>query len=186
MPPILDLLAPYLKLLFITFLPYVELRGSIPVGIGLGMNPSTVFLVCTTANVLIIPPILLLLEIGFDWFFRIGWARRHIYGRVERFRETARRRVGSYGLWGLAGFVAIPLPGTGAYSGCLAAYLLGLEKKRSAAAVAVGVAVAGVLVTAASIGLLRALQTGLGTAIALLALLSVLGWFAYRWEKRSS
>ena len=183
--PLLQTFAPYLKLLVVTFLPYVELRGSIPLGIALGMNPTSVFLVCTSANVLIIPPILLLLDIGFNWFFRIGWARRHVYTRVEHFRRSAARRVGRYGLWGLAGFVAIPLPGTGAYSGCLAAYLLGMEKKRSMVAVSAGVVAAGILVTLASVGFLKALHFGMAATVALLAVLCVLTFFAYRWRRRA-
>ncbi len=54
MPPLWEIIAPYLKLIFLTVLPYIELRGGIPLGIGLGMDPLWVFIVCTLANLLII------------------------------------------------------------------------------------------------------------------------------------
>ena len=158
MLPLWAMIEPYLNLLLITFVPYIELRGSIPVGIGLGMDPLWVFIVCTVANVLIILPIFIFLDFAFERFFRIGWIHRHVKGKVDSVRNTAITRIDRYGLLGLAAFVAIPLPGTGAYTGCLAAYLLDLERKRSALAIGVGVFVAGILVTLASLGFFSAIK----------------------------
>jgi len=154
MLPLWTATEPYLKLLAITFLPYIELRGSIPVGIGLGMDPLLVFSVCTAANIAIILPIFLFLDYLFEGLFRIRWVERHFRGKVERIKDSGKRRVERLGLIGLAAFVAVPLPGTGAYTGCLAAYLLGMDRKRSGAAIALGVFTAGVLVTLAAVGAL--------------------------------
>ncbi len=164
--------SPYLTLIFITLLPYVELRGSIPVGIlGLGLEPGTVFAICTLVNVLLIPPIFLLLDFAFERVFRIPWFHRHIRGKVESVRRSSKRRIERYGLLGLMAFVAIPLPGTGAYTGCLAAYLLDMERGRASGAVALGVVVAGVLVTLASMGVFSAFKSlGLDYALGLVVL----------------
>jgi uncharacterized membrane protein len=162
---------PYLMLLVITCIPYIELRGSIPVGVGLGLDPVEVFAVCTIANVLIILPIFLFLDFAYDKVLSIGWVKRNIEGKVESARRAAKRRVERYGYLGLAAFVAIPLPGTGAYSGCLASFLLDMERRRSILAISLGVVVAGILVSLASVGIFSAL-TSLGTAwgLAVLAL----------------
>lgn len=164
--------SPYLTLIFITLLPYIELRGSIPVGIlGLGLEPGTVFAICTAVNVLLIPPIFLLLDFAFERVFRIPWFHRHIRGKVESVRRSSKRRIDRYGLLGLMAFVAIPLPGTGAYTGCLAAFLLDMERKTAGAAVALGVVVAGTLVTLASMGVFSAFKSlGLDYALGLVAL----------------
>jgi uncharacterized membrane protein len=166
---------PYITLLLITFLPYIELRGSIPVGIiGFGLDPLEVFAICTIANIIIILPIYIFLDFAFERVFRISWFNRHIEPKIDRIRETAEGNVKRYGFLGLAAFVAIPLPGTGAYSGCLASYLLGMERKKSFLSVALGVLVAGVLVTLASMGVFSALTAlGLGWIAGLLVLVVI-------------
>jgi uncharacterized membrane protein len=153
---------PYITLLLITFLPYIELRGSIPIGIiGFGLDPLEVFAICTIANVIIILPIFVFLDFAFERVFRISWFHRHVEPRIDRIRDAAEDKVERYGFLGLAAFVAIPLPGTGAYSGCLASYLMGMERKKSILSVALGVLVAGILVTLASMGVFSAF-TALG------------------------
>jgi uncharacterized membrane protein len=69
--------------------------------------------------------------------------------------KKASKYVDKYGLLGLALFVGVPLPGTGAYSGALAAHLLGMEKKKAMIAVAIGITIAGILVSLASLGILN-------------------------------
>ncbi len=183
--PLLETVAPYLKLILITALPYIELRGGIPVGIGLGMDPIWVFLVCTGANLLIIFPIFLFLDLAFERLLRIGWIERHIGGRLESVRRSGRRAVERYGLPGLAAFVAIPLPGTGAYTGCLAAYLLGMERRRAQAAIALGVVAAGIMVTLGSLGFFSAARKlGLGWIGGITLLVFVLAAVAYYHSRR--
>jgi len=163
MPPLWEIIAPYLKLIFLTVLPYIELRGGIPLGIGLGMDPLWVFIVCTGANLLIIFPIFLFLDLAFERFFRIGWIQRHVAEKVESVRRSGKRAVDRYGFPGLAVFVAIPLPGTGAYAGCLAAYLLRMDRRKAQIAIALGVLGAGIMVALASLGFFSAVrELGLG------------------------
>ncbi len=179
---------PYIYLLLITFLPYIELRGSIPVGIGLDMDPLWVFTICTVANILIILPIFILLDFAFERIFRIPWIQEHVGNKVESVRRSAKRRVERYGLLGLAAFVAIPLPGTGAYTGCLAAYLLDMERRKSIVAIAGGVLVAGILVTMASLGVfsaIRALEIGWLGGIAILVAVVIILLLYFLWKARS-
>lgn len=134
----------------LSLVPWVELRGSIPLGIARGYPPFWTFLLCTLANLLVIVPGWLVLDLSYERFLsRITWVRR----QVERVRAKGTPYVERYELAGLALFVALPLPGTGAYAGTLLAWLLGLPRARAWVAIAAGVAVAGAIVTAASTGL---------------------------------
>lgn len=137
-----------LHLVLITLVPWIELRGSIPYGIGLGLDPFVVFLVCVFTNILLLFPTFFFL----DHFFRFikHWG---LVGRVvSKVQRKASRYVDRWGFLGLTVFVMIPWPGTGAYSGALAAYLLGVPRKKAFKAITAGVFIAGVLVTLASIG----------------------------------
>lgn len=134
----------------LSLVPWVELRGSIPLGIARGYPPLWTFLLCTLANLLVIVPGWLALDLCYDRFLsRIAWVRR----QVERVHAKGTPYVQRYELAGLALFVAVPLPGTGAYAGTLLAWLLGLPRVKAWAAVALGVVAAGAVVTAASVGL---------------------------------
>ncbi len=138
----------YLLIIFISVLPWVELRGAIPVGIIVfGLNPVWVFLLSVLANILVIIPLLLLLEWGYSWARKYAFVERTV-GKV---REKGKRNVERYGFWGLAAFVAIPLPVTGAWTGSLVAWLFGLDKKRSFMAISLGVLIAGVAVALLSV-----------------------------------
>jgi len=126
----------------ITMLPWIELRGGIPVGIALGLNPLAVFIVAVIANCLIIYPSFIFL----DWFFhlmeRIPW----LNSRIKKIHENAKPYVEKYGVIGLMLFVGVPLPGTGAYAGALVAHLMGMKNKKAFIAIALGVLIAGVAV----------------------------------------
>ena len=137
-------------LIFITMIPWIELRGSIPFGIGIGLDPVFVFLTTLVVNILLIPVIYYGLEIFYKGFFiRFKLCRKV----VESVRKRGEKYVQKYGILGLMIFVGIPLPGTGAYSGTALAWLLGMRKGESFLAVAIGVLIAGVLVTLFSVGI---------------------------------
>lgn len=144
-----------LGVVILTLVPWVELRGSIPLGIALGMHPLAVLAIGVAANCAVIVPGYYALEMGYDrWFSRLGPVRR----AVVRVRARGAGLIERYKLLGLALFVAVPLPGTGAYSGTLLAWLLGLDRPRAWAAIALGVALAGVAVTLAASGAVLALR----------------------------
>lgn len=138
-----------LTLAFITIVPWIELRGSIPVGIGLGLDPLFVFLFTLTLNIMIIPVIYWGLEIFYNSFFSRFKICRTL---VQRVRKKGEKYVKKYGVLGLAIFVGVPLPGTGAYAGTALAWLLGMKKKESFLSIALGVTIAAVFVTLFSVG----------------------------------
>ncbi len=133
----------------LSLVPWVELRGSVPLAIAKGHPPLFSFLVCTFTNLLVIAPAWVALDLCYHRFLsRFRWVR----GKVEGVRAKGTPYVQRYELVGLMLFVSLPLPGTGAYAGTLLAWLLGLPKAKAWVAVAAGVVVAGLLVTAASVG----------------------------------
>lgn len=139
----------------VTLVPWIELRGAIPLGVAMGYHPLVIFAVSVAANCLVIVPGFVALDLLYArWLGRVPWVRR----QVERVRAQGGRYVERYELLGLALFVAVPLPGTGAYSGTLLAWLLGLDRRRAGVAIAAGVVGAGIAVTLAVTGVVSFLR----------------------------
>lgn len=139
----------------LSLVPWVELRGSIPLALALGYSPAAAFAVCTAANLVVVPVGWLLLDWCYArWLSRWPWVR----ARVDGLRRRGEGYVRRYQVVGLALFVAVPLPGTGAYAGTLLGWLLGLPKLRAWGAVAAGVVAAGAVVTAVSTGVLAGVR----------------------------
>ncbi len=139
----------------LSLVPWVELRGSIPLALAAGHPPLVSFAACTAVNLLAVPVAWAVLDLAYGrWLSRWPWVRR----QVERVRRRGEGYVQRYEVVGLALFVAVPLPGTGAYAGTLLAWLLGLPRVRAWGAIAAGVVAAGVVVTAAATGVLAGLR----------------------------
>lgn len=129
-------LPPYLKYVVLTVVPWIELRGSVPWAVQQG---ETIYLpIIWLANIAVFFPTYFILQWVYGLIPEGSWLHR----KLERVREKAHPLVEKYGMLGLAVFVAIPLPGTGAYSGSAAAWLLDVEWHRAFVGVAVGVTVA--------------------------------------------
>ncbi len=131
--------------------PISELRGAIPLGVTLGFTPFESLLLSLAGNLLIVPLVLLLIEPLFTHFKRLdslrGWVTRleeHTAGKMKHYRE--------YRLLGLFILVAIPFPGTGAYTGCLAARILKISFWNAWLAISLGVLTAGAVVYALTAG----------------------------------
>jgi len=139
-----------MTLVLITIVPWIELRGSIPYGIMAGMDWRFVFLFTLVINVIIIPVIYWGLQTFYNNFFIRFKVCRTL---VERVRKRGTKYIKKYGIPGLIIFVGIPLPGTGAYSGTILAWLLGMKKREAFVSIATGVAIAAVLIIFFSIGL---------------------------------
>ena len=145
--------ANYVYVFLISMLPIVELRGAIPVAFALKLPMVTSFLVSVLGNLLPVPFILLLITPIcrflkktklFAWFPRL----------VERKVEKNREKVMKYASFGLFLFVAVPLPGTGAWTGALVASFLDFRFRDALISIIAGVIVAGVIMSAVSYGLL--------------------------------
>lgn len=144
-----------------SMLPFTELRLSIPYAIAQNANPLTVFIVCVMANILVILPIFLFLDYAHSKLLRVKIYTRLSEVVLRRIRPKSikvKEKMALYGFPALMLFVAIPLPITGAYTGTIIAWLLGLDRKKSFIAVAAGVMIAGIIVTLASSGVLAALS----------------------------
>ncbi len=129
--------------ILIAVMPWIEIRGAIPYAIlRAGMDPLYIFPIAVFANILVIYPSFIFL----DYVFEI-MKRTPLNHFIKKTQKKAKPYVEKYGLWGLCFFVAVPLPGTGAYSGALAAHIFGMKNKRAATSIAIGVFIAGVLVT---------------------------------------
>ena len=142
-----------LTVFFVSMLPIIELRGAIPIALGFGIHPVVAFTVAIIGNLLPIPFILILIRKVCEWMkTRPKLFKIPLF--LEKKVEQKRDKVEKYGKWGLFIFVAIPLPGTGAWTGALIASFLNFKFKDSIIAIIGGVLTAGVIMSVFSYGLL--------------------------------
>ncbi len=145
--------ANYFYVFLISMVPIVELRGAIPVAYAMKLSPAAAYVVSVIGNLIPVPFILLLITPLCSLMKKtrlLAWFPKWLDAKVQKNRH----KVEKYAFWGLFAFVAIPLPGTGAWTGSLIASFLDFDKKKSFLAVALGVMTAGVIMTAISYGLI--------------------------------
>ncbi len=141
-----------LTLIGLTLLPFLELRASIPYGIlNTNLNWMAVFVICVLANIILAPIAYFLIDKVIHLFFFIKPFKKVYDYYITKTQKKIHKYVEKYGEIGLALFIAVPLPGSGVYSGAIAAYVLGMSYKDFIKAAAVGVLIAGVIVTAISL-----------------------------------
>lgn len=136
----------------VSILPVIELRGAIPVGVALGLPHLLTFIIAYVGNMLPVPFIVLFIRKIFDWMKRKSERLGRIAERLEKRAEAKKGTVEKYKFWGLLIFVAIPLPGTGAWTGALIAGMMNMRLKDALPAIAVGVLIAGILMTGITLG----------------------------------
>lgn len=150
----LPLLVKYLIVFGVSMVPIVELRGAIPIAEGLGLNIFWYYPIAIIGNMLPVPFIYLFARKVLEW-----GKNKKIIGRFftwclekgQKGGEKLKASAGNRGIfWALLIFVGIPLPGTGAWTGTLAASLLNLEFKTSILAVTLGVLLAGIIMSLGS------------------------------------
>lgn len=141
----------WLVVFIISLMPILECRlGMFTAIVLLGMNPFLGFVISFFGNILPIPFILLLINKIFELLKKIPYVNKPIYW-LEEHTLKKKDKIDKYGVWGLLIFVAIPLPGTGGWTGALLASLLHLDKKKSFGVIAVGVFIAGLIITVLSL-----------------------------------
>lgn len=146
--------------LIISMLPVVELRGALPVACLMGMNPVLAYVLAVVGNMIPVVPILLFLGPLSRWLSRYKLGRAFFNWFFERARKKS-RSIEKYETLGLALFVAVPLPITGAWTGCAAAFLFGIKFKHALVAILAGVMIAGLIMTVLCLmGMLGAIIAG--------------------------
>ena len=135
----------------IAMVPVLELRGAIPIGVAGGLSPLAAMLLAIAGNLLPIPFLILFTRRVFNWLKTKGKIRIFVEKLESRAAEKS-RIVLRYAWVGLCILVAIPLPGTGAWTGALVAAVLNMRLKKALPAITLGVIIAGFIVTCLTYG----------------------------------
>lgn len=136
----------------LSLVPVLELRGAIPFGVAHGLEPWVAVALSVIGNLLPVPFIILFIRKIFSFLRRIFPKLDGLITRLEQRAEKKSDKVLRWSFWGLFVLVAIPLPGTGAWTGALVAAMLDMRLKRAFPAIAMGVLAAGILVGLATQG----------------------------------
>lgn len=138
----------------ISLMPILELRGGLIAAALLDVNPVVSYIICIIGNVLPVPFIL--------WFINsiLNWMRKSKhFSRIANWLDSKvtkhKNQIEKYGFWGMVLFVGIPLPGTGAWTGCLIAAVLNMNKKKAFLAALLGIIMASVIMMVLSFGVLK-------------------------------
>lgn len=130
----------------LSMVPVVELRGAIPYAIGVGIEPWLACVLAALGNMVPVPFILLFIRQIFAWMKRYEKLGRIVHW-LEKRAASKSETVKKYELVGLCILVAIPLPGTGAWTGALVAAMMEMRMKRALPTILIGVVIAGIIVT---------------------------------------
>ncbi len=151
----------YLWIFLISMVPLIELRGAIPVAVGLGLPIVPSIIISVVGNMLPVPFIFLFARRVLEW----GKNKKVIGGfftwcleKGEKGGRKLEAKAGRGLYWALLLFVGIPIPGTGAWTGTLAASILNMDFKKSVLFVLLGVLLAGAIMLAASLGVFGAIN----------------------------
>lgn len=138
----------------ISLMPILELRGGLIAAALLDVNPVISYIICIIGNVLPVPFIL--------WFINsiLSWMRKSKhFSRIANWLDSKvtkhKTQIEKYGFWGMVLFVGIPLPGTGAWTGCLIAAVLNMNRKKAFLAALLGIIMASVIMMILSFGVLK-------------------------------
>ncbi len=136
---------------FMAMAPVVELRGALPFGMACGLPVWAAYVAAVLGNLVPVPFIFLLIRRVFAWLKRFRWLRERV-NALEHRAHLKGKTVRKYRLLGLVILVAVPLPGTGAWTGTLVADVLDIRMRTALPAICLGVLIAGGIVAAASCG----------------------------------
>ena len=141
----MSLIKQFLSVFGLAMIPVFELRGAIPVGVAAGLPFWMVFLTALLGNLLPVPFLILFTRRVFEWL-------RTKSALLERKAAAKEELLKKYELLGLCILVAIPLPGTGAWTGSLVAAVFDIRLKHAFPAIALGVLIAGIIVSVVTYG----------------------------------
>ena len=138
----------------ISLMPILELRGGLLAASLLGLDPIKSYIICIIGNIIPVPFILWLI----NWILDCMRKSKHFKGIAKWLDKKVDKHKGQiekFGFWGLVLFVGIPLPGTGAWTGCLIAACLEMNRKKAFIAAMIGILMASIIMMAISFGLLK-------------------------------
>jgi len=138
--------------LFVSMVPVIELRGAIPIATGMGLSPAIAIPLAIVGNLIPVPFIIIFIKKIFAWMRSVSPKLNGIVDKMEAKAEKNKAKVLKYAFWGLALFVAIPLPGTGAWTGALVAAMLDMPLKKAFPSIVIGVVSAGIIISFVSYG----------------------------------
>ena len=137
---------------FISMVPIIELRGAIPYATGMGLSPWIAIPVAMVGNLIPIPFIIIFIKRIFAWMRNVSPKLNKVVDKMEAKADKNKDKILKYAFWGLALFVGIPLPGTGAWTGALVAAMLDMPLKKAFPSVIIGVLIAGAIMSFISYG----------------------------------
>ena len=149
------MLKNYLLIFLISMVPIIELRGAIPIGLGMGLPVLPTYLLCVLGNMIPVPFIYLFARKFLIWGYHkplIGPICRFCINKGEKGGRALEAKAGKGLTVALLLFVGIPLPGTGAWTGSLIAAMLEMRVKEAFPPIALGVVTAGIIVAVVTYG----------------------------------
>ena len=139
---------------FISMVPVIELRGAIPIGTGMGLSLWLAIFVSIIGNMVPVPFIIVFIRKIFEWMRKKLPKLDGLVSKLEARADKHKETVLKYEFWGLFLLVAIPLPGTGAWTGALVAAMMDMRLKKAVPAIFLGVVTAGIVVAFATSGIM--------------------------------
>ena len=136
--------------MLVAMIPVIELRGAIPFGVALGLNPWTALVASIIGNIIPLPFIVVYIRRIFQWMRRRLPKLNSLVDKMEKKAHLKGNKVTRYKYLGLTIFVAIPLPGTGGWTGALVAAFLDMPLRKALPSIFLGVATAGLIMTFAT------------------------------------
>ena len=143
----------YLIIFLISLMPILELRGGLLAASLLGLEPLPSYIICIIGNLIPIPLILWFLDSVFAFMKKHNILKKFVLF-CEKKGNDKKGQIEKYGFWGLVLFVGIPLPGTGAWTGCLIATILRMDRKKAFLAAILGVILASFIMMIVSFGII--------------------------------
>lgn len=144
----------FISTFLVAMLPVVELRGAIPAGVALGLPPVATFVAAVLGNMLPVPFIILLIRRIFACLQQRGGTAGKLVAKLEARAHDKSDVVIKYRAIGLCILVAVPLPGTGAWTGALVAALLDMPLRSALPTILLGVMIAGAIVLGLTMGVI--------------------------------
>ena len=144
----------FLLTMLVSMLPVIELRGGLPFGMGLGLSLPLASVAAILGNLLPIPFLILFTRRVMAWLRRHSRMLERLVHKIESRAAAKSELVVKYKFWGLLILVAVPLPGTGAWTGALVAAMMRLPLRRALWAIFLGVCTAAGIVAAVTLGLI--------------------------------